>query len=179
MSVLNPNCDGGDCTGPTQVRRYFLGGHSNLNLCQPCWHAEDEYAISRGWPRTQWSKAPVVWSPESGETKPVRKTEVYAEIHAERERAHTKHGARGNSREDAAWSEREWLPILMEELGEVAHEMTYDVETLGRAQRMRAELVQVAAMAAAWIDAIDRSGSLEPHDRTAERGNADHRAVSN
>jgi len=82
---------------------------------------------------------------------------VYSDVHRERERAHAKHGARGNSREDQPWDEKEWLPILMEELGEVAHEMTYDVQSQGKRDRMRKELVQVAAMACAWIDAIDRS----------------------
>lgn len=80
---------------------------------------------------------------------------VYQDVHNERERAHAKHGAKGNSREDARWTNAEWLPVLMEELGEVAHEMTYDVQSQGKMDRMRAELVQVAAMACAWIDAID------------------------
>jgi len=87
---------------------------------------------------------------------------VYMDIQAERQRAHEKHGAAGNSRENAHWADSEWLPILMEELGEVAHELTYDsrydIVDGADAMRMalRAELIQVAAMAAAWIDAIDR-----------------------
>jgi hypothetical protein len=81
---------------------------------------------------------------------------VYRDVHAERERAHAKHGAAGNSREDQSWLDGEWLPILMEELGEAAHELTYDVGT-GRRERLRAEMIQVAAMACAWVDAIDRS----------------------
>lgn len=85
----------------------------------------------------------------------LKQTRVYTDVHDERERAHAKHGAAGNSREDAPWDNAEWLPILMEELGEVAHEMTYDVQSQGRMDRMRVELVQVAAMACAWIDAID------------------------
>ena len=90
---------------------------------------------------------------------------VYFEIHRERWRAHNKHGAAGNSREDATWDNAEWLPVLTEELGEVAHELTYDVQPKpgeldgveGIKARLRKELVQVAAMATAWIDAIDRS----------------------
>jgi hypothetical protein len=90
---------------------------------------------------------------------------VYADVHAERERAHAKHGAAGNSREDATWDNAEWLPILMEEVGEAAHELTYDVQPkpgeldgeAGVKARLRKELVQVAAMTCAWIDAIDRS----------------------
>jgi len=80
---------------------------------------------------------------------------VYTDVHDERERAHSKHGAAGNSREGAPWDNAEWLPILLEELGEVAHEMTYDVPSQGKMDRMRKELVQVAAMACAWIDSID------------------------
>lgn len=80
---------------------------------------------------------------------------VYADVHEERERAHAKHGAAGNSREDAAWNDAEWLPILVEEVGEVAHELTYDVQSQRKMDRLRAELVQVAAMACAWIAAID------------------------
>lgn len=90
---------------------------------------------------------------------------VYGEVHAERIRAHAKHGAKGNSREDAYWLDGEWLPILMEELGEVAHEMTYDADHARvsdpaeryeqRREAMHKELVQVAAMACAWIAAIE------------------------
>lgn len=82
---------------------------------------------------------------------------VYADVHDERNRAHKKHGPKGNSREDQPWNEQEWLPILVEEVGEVAHELTYDTgrTTVDRAERMREELVQVAAMACAWIAAID------------------------
>jgi len=73
----------------------------------------------------------------------------YDEVHRERLRAHAKHGAAGNSREDAAWSDSEWLPILIEEIGEVAHELTYDVQSQRKMDRLRAELIQVAAMACA------------------------------
>jgi hypothetical protein len=83
---------------------------------------------------------------------------VYRDVHAERERAHAKHGANGNSREETMWTNAEWLPILMEELGEAAHELTYDVDRDNRSARLRAELIQVAAMACAWIDAIDDGG---------------------
>jgi NTP pyrophosphatase (non-canonical NTP hydrolase) len=82
---------------------------------------------------------------------------VYQEVHNERERAHAKHGAYNNSREVARWGDFEWLPILMEELGEVAHEFTYDTDPDGLRERVRKELIQVAAMACAWIDAIDRA----------------------
>jgi NTP pyrophosphatase (non-canonical NTP hydrolase) len=80
---------------------------------------------------------------------------VYDDVHKERERAHAKHGAKGHSREAAAWTDREWLPILMEEVGEVAHELTYDTVYVDARLALRKELVQVAAMACAWIDRID------------------------
>ena len=80
---------------------------------------------------------------------------VYADIHQERVKAHKTHGANGNSREDAEAMNEEWLPILMEEVGEVAHWFTYDTEK--DISELRDELVQIAAMAAAWIDSIDEA----------------------
>lgn len=80
---------------------------------------------------------------------------VYADIHAERLRAHGKHSANGNSREDADAMNEEWLPILMEEVGEVAHWFTYDSER--DIDELRNELIQVAAMAAAWVESIDET----------------------
>lgn len=44
-----------------------------------------------------------------------------------------------------------WLDILCEEVAEAADE-AFD----GHTKRLRAELVQVAAVAVAWIEAIDR-----------------------
>lgn len=79
--------------------------------------------------------------------------DIYIAVHNERARAHTKHGAAGNSREDASWDNVEWLPILMEELGEIAHLFTYDVEM--DIMDLREELVQLAAMSTAWIASID------------------------
>jgi hypothetical protein len=77
----------------------------------------------------------------------------YSDIHLERVRAHAKHDAHGNSREKADYLDKEWLPILVEEVGEVAHELTYDANF--DCLKLRVELVQVAAMAVAWIVAID------------------------
>ena len=81
----------------------------------------------------------------------------YTDVHRERIRAHEKHGARDNSRENARWTDPEWLAILVEEVGEVAHELTYDVQSQKKRDRLRAELVQVAAMSTAWIEAIDEN----------------------
>jgi len=93
---------------------------------------------------------------------------VYTDIHNERIRAHEKHGAKGNSREDAHWENNEWLPILVEEVGEVAHLLTYDTEKTK--SQLRQELIQVAAMATAWIVAIDAQAEEDnnPHPGTWE-----------
>lgn len=77
---------------------------------------------------------------------------VYDDVAAERARAHAKHG--DDSIEGIDGDDPRWLAILMEEVGEVAHEQTYDATG-----SLRAELVQVAAVAAAWVDAIDGRAS--------------------
>lgn len=69
----------------------------------------------------------------------------------ERERAHAKHSAKGMSAEQMPWTDPFWLPVLVEEVGEVARAMC-DREP---ARRVREELIQVAAMALAWADAIE------------------------
>ena len=53
-----------------------------------------------------------------------------------------------------------WSSILREEVAEAFAESDPD--------RLRAELVQVAAVAVAWVEAIDR----RTHTRPGERGNA-------
>lgn len=78
----------------------------------------------------------------------------YSDIHWERIRAHAKHA--GQSIEAIAYDDPRFLPILVEGVGEVAKALT---EREGRAA-LRAELVQVAAVAAAWIDAIDAGGRV-------------------
>lgn len=91
---------------------------------------------------------------------------VWVEIVAERERAHAKHGATSMESCDRFADRR--FRVLGEELGEVA-EVLNDREHFARielssvaleaearwAARLRSELVQVAAMAVAWIAAID------------------------
>ena len=80
--------------------------------------------------------------------------DIYAEVRAERERAHAKHGDK--SMESWAASDYARLSILMEEVGEVAREFN-DAEIGERDMDLtavRAELIQVAAMAVAWADAI-------------------------
>lgn len=64
-------------------------------------------------------------------------------------------------RQDAKWGPDrilpsfEWLAILEEEVGEAA-EASLLRDNLG----MRVELIQIAAVALAWVDAIDRGASI-------------------
>ena len=60
--------------------------------------------------------------------------------------------------QDRKWGEQthsndRWLTVLMEEVGEMSKE---NLE--GRPDRYRAELVQVAAVACAMLEAFDRNG---------------------
>lgn len=82
----------------------------------------------------------------------VLETNVYDDIHKERLRAHNKHVNRGGSCELREWDDPEWLAILGEEFGEVCRAIC-DREPI---DHMRDELIQVAAMSAAWACAIDR-----------------------
>ena len=75
----------------------------------------------------------------------------YSDFHRERMRAHKKHEANGRSMEEAPWADLRWLPVLVEEVGEVAR-CICDGDGLAH---LREELVRVGAMTAAWIEAID------------------------
>ncbi len=78
-------------------------------------------------------------------------------IQAEATRAHLKHG--DYSMLGSRYSQSDRLAILTEEVGEVAHELTYDQggPGVGRYDRDKLvrELVQVAAMAATWIEHLE------------------------
>lgn len=80
---------------------------------------------------------------------------VYTEVAAERLRAHRKHRAANHSSEQLAGDHRDWLSILGEEYGEVCRALNYDTND-GGIPHLRKELIQVAAMACAWVDALDR-----------------------
>jgi hypothetical protein len=82
---------------------------------------------------------------------------VMDSVQDEATRAHSKHGVK--SMLGTGYTDHERLAILVEEVGEVAHELTYDQDPVNRVQRLRDELAQVAAMAATWIEFIDRKGS--------------------
>jgi len=91
----------------------------------------------------------------------MRRTAVAAEVDAARRAADEKHGARSIERLSALHPA--WAPVLGEEFGEVMHELTYDSlvdatsgEPLspdeleaGRLQRLRAELIDLLAVASA------------------------------
>lgn len=84
----------------------------------------------------------------------------YDDAHRERIRAHAKHADKpGGSMEMKSADDPDWFPVLCEEVGEVAREINDYRHGLisddDRMPRLRAELVQVAAMAHAWIAAID------------------------
>lgn len=81
---------------------------------------------------------------------------IYDEIAAERQRAHDLHGS--TSLENYAGAALHWqaLPVVGEEYGEVCRELNdarHD-NRLPDKVKLRRELVQLAAMAAAWADNI-------------------------
>lgn len=98
--------------------------------------------------------------------------ELFHEISRARIAAHEKHGE--NSIESIDPSDPRWLSILVEEVGEVAHELTYDAHRVDaysgeplppeeqheRARAaLRAELIDLLAVASAWVGALDRGRS--------------------
>lgn len=88
---------------------------------------------------------------------PMHGWQPYGDVHRERIRAHAKHDARDGSMERKSWDKPIWLPVVTEEIGEVARvfcENELGNLTNARAE-LRKELVQVAAMVTAWIDAIN------------------------
>lgn len=78
--------------------------------------------------------------------------EPYKAIHDERHRAHMLWSPTGDSMEVLPHDSPRRLPILVEEVGEVAKALNEDAPM----KELRMELIQVAAMAAAWIAALDR-----------------------
>ncbi len=98
---------------------------------------------------------------------------LYGDFHRERIRAHEKHAPRGKSCEQMDWTDRDWLPVLTEEVGEVARALC-DREPSGR---LREELVQVGAMAAAWINSIDHAPKMgQPSVPETVNNDAEHEA---
>ncbi len=87
---------------------------------------------------------------------PDPRVSLYAEVTAERGRAHTKHGAK--SAEDLPVDDPTGIlrAILMEDVGEVAEEWVeaFCEDRPVDMARVRAELIQVASVALAWADRI-------------------------
>lgn len=83
---------------------------------------------------------------EFRETSPA--AQVTAEILRERVRQNLKHP--GRTLDTGEFSEAEKLVVLMEEVGELAHELTYDSDHDD--DKVYAELTQVAALAFAWME---------------------------
>lgn len=81
---------------------------------------------------------------------------IYDDIDRERQRAHAKHGA--SSIEGRPSADPGRLAILVEEVGEVARNLNdrrHNGTTDADIAALRAELIQVAAMAVGWISSID------------------------
>lgn len=76
-----------------------------------------------------------------------------AAIQAEATRAHLVHGT--HSMLAPSYSSGDRLAILAEEFGEVAAELTYDHQDGGQRDRLVKELLQLAAMAASWVEALE------------------------
>lgn len=72
-------------------------------------------------------------------------------VQAEAVRAHLKHGANSMLNPDLPW----WLKLaaLVEEVGEVAHELTYDQS--GDRDKLVKELIQVASVALTWVESLE------------------------
>lgn len=76
--------------------------------------------------------------------------ELYREVLVGRWAAHEKHGE--NSIESIPATDPRWLTILVEEVGEIAHALTYD----GPSEELRGELIDALAVLSAWVDSLDR-----------------------
>lgn len=81
---------------------------------------------------------------------------AFIDVEEGRIRAHLKHGDQSIEALDAR--DPRWLSILVEEVGEAAHELTYDASG-----DLRAELVDVLTVATAWLAALDREGASDEH----------------
>jgi NTP pyrophosphatase (non-canonical NTP hydrolase) len=95
---------------------------------------------------------------------PANQWQPYSDAQRERIRAHTKHDVNGGSMERKNWDDPIWLAVLVEEVGEVArHRCEAARGKTAPLGDLREELIQVLAMTAAWVDAIDLRG-LEAAD---------------
>lgn len=82
----------------------------------------------------------------------------YSDMHRERIRAHEKHVNNGGSMEEKPWDSEWWIPVLVEEIGEIARSRNeFNLGNIGlqtHKDELRKEAVQVGAMIAAWLDSL-------------------------
>lgn len=105
---------------------------------------------------------------------------VYQAFAVERTRAHLKHKDKpGGSMEMRSAFDPEWLAVLVEEVGEASTEINdyrHGLFTKKEyVERLRAELVQVGAMTAAWVAALD---DVVIHDDGCKCKYHEHNAIS-
>lgn len=81
---------------------------------------------------------------------------IWMEVMTERVRQEVKFGDAGMTCANPAMSPLLSLAVLMEEVGEVAHILNEGEGIEQWRQRCREELIQVAAVAVAWIEGLDR-----------------------
>ena len=99
----------------------------------------------------------------------------YGDVHRERIKAHAKHDhPESPSMERRPFDDPCWVTVLTEEVGEVCmaindHRHSSQPDFAKLKDEMRKELVQVAAMACAWIDAIDLDERSYPQASTDDR----------
>lgn len=80
-------------------------------------------------------------------------------VQAEAIRAHVKHGE--NSLLNPGIPSGLKLAALMEEVGEVAHELTYDTED--NRDNLVKELIQVANVALSWVESLEGHAARNAH----------------
>ena len=101
---------------------------------------------------------------------PVLSDLTLSAIQAEATRAHLRHGEHSMLR--GRYTSGDRLAILVEEVGEVARELTYDQggpgTGEGRRDELIRELIQVAVMAATWVEYLEGAGTQARRQQAAE-----------
>jgi hypothetical protein len=90
-------------------------------------------------------------------------------LHTAASAAEAKHGR--NSIESLTAHHSDWLAILTEEIGEVAHALTYDAHE--EPGNLVHELIQVAVVAASWAQALDDEPGTPPDELDTDEGDED------
>lgn len=80
----------------------------------------------------------------------------YIDVVIEREKSIRKHGE--HAQDNLKVGDPNLLYNLGEEFGEVCHALTYDSNDTN--DKLRKELIQVAAMALAWVNVIDKERGI-------------------